>query len=186
MASAQKVQDPPPIQTAKVKVLAIEEATHNGSDSSVEQRMLDRIKKCLARAQHHNTPEAEAQAAWRMASRLMGEHNITQADILSQTTSRNDHAALGGHSTVAIVRTTGDTGRVINQTWVNDVENAMEIFFDCICYSTACHNSVEWTFCGIPANTVAAALAFETAHNLTLEWSRSKTGRGVKYSYCLA
>ena len=116
MARTQRAQGPPPIQTAKVKVLAVVEPTHDGRDSTVEQRILDRIKKCLARGRHPSTPEAEAQAAWRMASRLMGEQNITQADILGQTSGGKDHAALGGHSIVAIIRTTGDTGRVISQT----------------------------------------------------------------------
>jgi hypothetical protein len=46
----------------------------------------------------------------------------------------------------------------------------MEVFFDCKSYSTARPWSIEWTFYGIAPNTVAAAIAFEMAHNLILEW----------------
>lgn len=175
----------PPTQTAKVQVLAVHGQAGSDGTSNLEQRILDRIKKCLQRAQHPNTPESEAQAAWRMASRLMAQYNVTQADLLDQTTNDHDYAALGGESVVDITSTKGGLARANSQTWVHHVATAMTIFFDCQSYSTRRRSSVEWTFYGIAANTVAAAIAFEMAHNLTLEWARSKTGRSAKHSYCL-
>jgi len=175
--SSRNKLNPPPPQTAKVQVLAIQGQAGSDGNSNFEQRILDRIKKCFQRAKHPNTPESEAQAAWRMASRLMAQYNVTQADLLDRTTNDHDYAALGGQSVVDITSTKGSEARVISQTWVHDVAIAMTIFFDCRTYSTRRLASVEWTFYGIAANTVAAAIAFEMAHNLTLEWARSKTGK---------
>jgi hypothetical protein len=115
----------------------------------------------------------------------MAQYNVTQADLLDRTTNDDDYAALGGQSVVDITSTKGSEARVISQTWVHNAANAMTMFFDCQTYSTCRLASVEWTFYGIAANTVAAAMAFEMAHNLTLEWARSKTGKNAKHSYCL-
>ena len=146
-------------------------------DTSFEKKMMDRIKKCLARANHPNTPEREAQAAWRMSSRLMEQHNVTQADLIEKARLEDDYIALGGQSSVSITRVKDDGARITNQTWVSDIVDAMTTLFDCKAYSSARATSFEWTFYGIAANTVAAALALEMAHNLTLEWSRSKEGK---------
>ncbi|RMZ87741.1 hypothetical protein DV736_g5032, partial [Chaetothyriales sp. CBS 134916] len=175
----------PPAQVAKVRELADQKQVNNDRASNVEQRILDRIKKCLQRAEHPNTPESEAHAAWYMASRLMAQHNVTQSELLEKTTDDDDYAALGGQSVVEIIRSKGDKTRVVSQTWVHDIAVAMTVFFDCKTYSTSGRASIKWTFYGIAANTVAAAMAFEMAHNLTLEWARSKTGRNTKHSYCL-
>lgn len=37
-----------------------------------------------------------------MASRLMAQYNVTQADLLDQTTEDGDYAALGGQSVIEI------------------------------------------------------------------------------------
>lgn len=140
---------PSPSRTAKVIELAVEAATINERDSNIEERILDRIKKCLQRANHRNTPEAEAQAAWRMASRLMAQYNVTQADLLDQTTEDGDYAALGGQSVVAIRSTQESGSRVISQTWVHDVARAMTLFFDCQTYTAQSLASIEWTFMGL-------------------------------------
>lgn len=174
---------PPPLQKATVKKLARQEESKRRSDSTVDQRILDRIQKCLQRAKHPNTPELEAKAAWRMSSRLMAQYNVTQADLLAETTINNDFASFGGESVVAIVNDRDYDRDVINQAWVSDIAKAMTIFFDCAEYSVSDYDAIEWTFYGIAANTVAAAMAFEMAHNLTLEWARNK--KGVKHSYCL-
>lgn len=153
------------------------------NDSSIEKRILDRIKKCLATANHPNTGESEAKAAWRLSTRLMQQYNVSQADLLERATNEDDYAAMGGQSTVAISRAKNDGLRVTHQTWVNDVGFAMGVFFDCKSYSLARATSIDWTFYGPAANTVPAALAFEMAHNLALEWARTKGGD--KNSYCL-
>ncbi|KEF62076.1 uncharacterized protein A1O9_00048 [Exophiala aquamarina CBS 119918] len=115
----------------------------------------------------------------------MAQYNVTQADLLDRTTNEDDYAALGGHSVVDITSTKGSEVKVISQIWVHKVASAMTIFFDYRSYSTRRLTSVEWTFYGISANTVGAAMAFEIAHNLTLEWARGKTGKNAKHSYCL-
>ena len=174
---------PAPLQTAKVIELAEHKQVDATSDSAVEKKILDRIRKCLARANHPNTGESEAKAAWRMSTRLMQQYNVTQADLLEKATNEDDYSAIWGRSVVVIKRAKDDGRRVTFQTWVSDIGAAMQIFFDCKYYTTALGTSIEWTFYGIAANTVPAAMAFEMAHNLALEWARSK---GMdKNSYCL-
>jgi hypothetical protein len=46
-------------------------------------------------------------------------------------------------------------------------------------------NGIEWTFYGIAENTAAAAIAFEMAYNLIVEWARPYRGIGSRNSYCL-
>ena len=146
-------------------------------DASFQKKIMDRIKKCLARANHPNTPELEARAAWRMSSRLMEQHNVTQADLVEKASHEDDYIALGGLSIVSITRAKDDGAKITNQTWVGDIVDAMTTLFDCKAYSSARATSFQWTFYDIAANTVAAALALEMAHNQTLEWSRSKEGK---------
>ena len=173
---------PAPVQEAKVRELA--KVDHlEVKDSSIEKRILDRIRKCLATANHPNTGESEAKAAWHLSTRLMQQYNVTQADLLERAINKDDYAAMGGQSTVAISRAKDDGLRVTHQAWVNDVGAAMAIFFDCKHYTAARARSIDWTYYGPAANTVPAAMAFEMAHNLALEWARTKGAD--KISYCL-
>jgi Protein of unknown function (DUF2786) len=174
-------QGPPPTCKATVKELADHGRADRNGESMIDQQILDRIQKCLDRAKHPNTPELEAKAAWRMSSRLMAQYNVTHADLY-QATKNEDLINFAGRSVVAITHTKSDFVKVLHQAWVSDIANAMTTFFDCKWYSTARAFSVEWTFYGIAANTVAAAQAFEMAHNLCLEWARTKN---PKRSYCL-
>jgi hypothetical protein len=173
---------PPPRQTAKVKELA-EEKTSDHVATEVEANILTRIRKCLDRANHPNTPEMEAKAALHMSSRLMAQYNVTQADVLAQATDSGEQKQYAGQSTVSISSTKDRSAKVISQTWVHGVASAMMMFFDCKSYSTALKFSIEWTFYGIAPNTAAAAIAFEMAHNLILEWARGK--KSAVNSYCL-
>ena len=150
--------------------------------ASVDHSILERIKKCLSRANHPNTAELEAKTAWYMASRLMAEHNVTQADVLAQVTNEEDLAQVGGESTVALTNPSNPT-RVIVREWVHTIAWAMSELFDCSYYWVGKATSVQWVFYGIAANTVPAAMAFEMAHNLTLEWASRK--KGPKYDYCM-
>jgi polyhydroxyalkanoate synthesis regulator phasin len=173
---------PLPRQKATVKELA-EEKTGCHAQTEVEANILARIRKCLDRANHPTTPENEAKAALHMSSRLMAQYNVTQADVLAQTVDSEQQKQYAGQSRVSITCTRGPFAKVISQTWVQRVAGAMEVFFDCKTYSTAGAWSIDWTFYGIAPNTVAAAIAFEMAHNLILEWAREK--KGVINSYCL-
>src|SRR4051812_32859968 len=124
---------PPPRQTAKVKELA-EEKTFDHVTTEVEANILARIRKCLDRANHPNTPEMEAKAALHMSSRLMAQYNVTQADVLAQATDSGEQKQYAGQSTVSISSTKDRYTRAISQTWVHDVASAMMVFFDCNSY----------------------------------------------------
>jgi len=73
---------------------------------------------------------------------------------------------------VSIKRAEGSKNTVNKQGFVNSLSYAMQTFFDCKSYSTRIYTSVEWTFYGIAENTIAAAMAFEMAYNLIIEWAR--------------
>lgn len=157
--------------------------TEQTSKPAVEERILERIRKCLTKANHPGTPEAEAKAAFRMGSKLMAQHNITQAQAFEKE-KEGDQAQLGGESVVAI--TTVKNGKMVrNLAFTGSLAIAMEIFFDCKSYSTARRASIDWTFYGITTNTAAAAMAFEMAFNLTLNWASMKKGGSTRHSYCL-
>lgn len=73
----------------------------SSSVHDIDDGIIQRIKKCLDRAKHPNTAEAEAKAAFHLASRLMGQHNVSQADVLAHESPdlRRQYASL---STVPI------------------------------------------------------------------------------------
>jgi len=50
----------------------------------------DRIQALLSLAQHPNTPQAEAETALAMASKLMQKHGLTPSDIPDSATSQDD------------------------------------------------------------------------------------------------
>jgi len=106
-------------------------------------------------------------------------YHLTTSSLIAS----EEQTQYAGQSTVSITCTKDLFSKVISQTWVHDVASAMTVFFDCKAYSTALTRSIEWTFYGIAPNTVAAAIAFEMAHNLILEWARGK--KGTINSYCL-
>jgi hypothetical protein len=184
-AKAKARLGPPPPQTAKVSRLADDSSASITNNNGTDKAILDRIRKCLARANHPNTPEMEAQNAMRMASRLMQQFNVTQADLIEEKANTDDLASLGGHSTVSIVRSQDDGRRVTSHTWTHDLGAAMIRFFDCDYYTTGRQDSFDFTFYGIPTNTAGAAVTFEIAHNLILQWARRNEGKVAKNSYCL-
>lgn len=170
-------------QFAKVKTLADDHATPMDASTEIDQTILLRIRKCLDRANHPNTPEAEAQAALRMSSRLMQQHNINHSDMVATECATSEPSKLSGQSIVSILHK--DPGKkIIYETWVDQIAYAITIFFDCKDYSTQSLRCVDWTFYGIAINTVAAAMAFEMVHNLIQDWSMRKR-KGNKNSYRL-
>ena len=172
---------PPAPQTAKAHDLATDN-TPQPEKPIHESQILERIRKCLERANHENTPEMEAKAALRLSSRLMAQFNVTQADMLADATTSEDRVQLGGLSKVVVQSTKrGGHALVRIEKWAEDVASAMTVFFDCKYYKTARVVKVEWTFYGIATNTVAAAMAFEMAFNLIMEWSRAKKGGMMSY-----
>lgn len=175
-----------PAQKAEVTIVAADPATvdqNSTSQSDVEERILERIRKCLAKANHPDTPETEAKAAFRIASALMAQHNITQAQAFEKD-KENDQARLGGESIVAITAA-NEERKVLHLAFSHRLADAMDIFFDCKSYSTRFDASIEWTFYGIATNTAAAAMGFEMAYNLILSWGALKKGGSPRHSYCL-
>lgn len=157
--------------------------------AGVSAGILSRIQKSLALAKHPGTGEAEAQQALRLATRLMSSQNLTQADLLASSDAETNQAR-AGMSIVEIVSQTNASPR--NESWVNQVAVAVNLFFDVKAYSTSYANrtKLSWTFYGLAVNTVAAAHAFEMVHNQVLTWAYEKaaaklvSGKTGKNSYC--
>ncbi|QKX58218.1 uncharacterized protein TRUGW13939_05339 [Talaromyces rugulosus] len=96
---------PPPLQKATVKSLATDQPAPAAGNINVQDAVLSRLKKCLARGSHPNTSEKEARAALVIANRIMQQHNITQADMLAQeeksTKAGSKHVVMEGFVTTA-------------------------------------------------------------------------------------
>ena len=175
-----------PLYKASVKELA-DTGTIRASSSTagIDNAILQRIKKCLERANHPTTPEAEAKAAFHLASRLMGQYNVSQAEVLAHEPA-SAQRQYAGQSVVSIQLMDGDESKPVRyQSYVDALCSAMRRFFDCKSYSSNNYSSLELTFYGIAENTVAAAMSFEMAYNLIAEWARPYKGVGSKNSYCL-
>jgi hypothetical protein len=176
---------PLPLYTASIKELAETNTDKDTvSTADVDSAILLQIKKCLDRANHPGTAELEAKAAFHLASRLMGQYNVSQAEVLAHEPAAI-HRQYAGESVVSIKRIDGDQSKTVkHQSYVDNLCHAMGRFFDCEFYSTSTPLALEMTFYGIAENTVAAAIAFEIAYNLVTEWARSRRGAGCKNSYC--
>ena len=153
--------------------------------------VIERIKKCFARAEHENANEAEARAAFKMASKIMEQHNIQQSDLMEEMTA-SEREKRGGMSTVNIWPGTKgdqtfdaakDEGTAFNQGWVSWLIDAMTTFFDCSAYSTEHQKEIEWTFYGIAEHTISAAIAFEAIHNQIQDWAEKYRGVSTRNSY---
>lgn len=133
-------------------------------------------------------------AAMLLANRLMGQYNVSQAEVLAHEDS-DELQKHAGESIVAIKRLiesnkpNGKKQGVDRQGWVSTLAFAMSTFFDCRSYNQKCAYSINIVFYGLVYNTVAAAHAFEMSYNLVLEWARKVKGQGngksAKYAYCL-
>ncbi|KAH6684140.1 hypothetical protein B0J14DRAFT_572202 [Halenospora varia] len=123
-----------PTQQARVKTLAQESSAtqSNFSDSERGDRIIERIRKCFARGQHPNTPEAEAKASLKMAAKLMAQFNISYAQAAPKSDIGDDLAVLGitgDSSVVEIIHVDGK--QVKRQAFVGFLAEAISIFFDC-------------------------------------------------------
>jgi K+-sensing histidine kinase KdpD len=153
---------------ASVKELAVARTATTISDAIVQ-----RIEKCLQRANHKTTPKLEAKAAFNRASRLMQQHNVSQADVLARASSatQQEHA---GQSVVSIRRADGSPRMVSRQEFAEHIAYAMEKFFDCKSYSSKKLASMEWTFYGIAENTVTAAIYLRVGETDLYAWQKKK------------
>jgi hypothetical protein len=171
-----------PLQKATVIKTACEHQSQ--APARADKSVLEKIQKCLNRAYHAKASEAEAKTALFISQKLMSEHNVTQADLIAHD-DRSNKACYGGRSIVRIEKVTGSSRRVMREAFVERVATAMCTFFDCKSFSTDFGISVEWSFFGIASNTVAAAIGFEMAHNLILEWGCVYKGGAPTFSYRL-
>ncbi|KAF3480486.1 uncharacterized protein GIQ15_05833 [Arthroderma uncinatum] len=172
---------PSPRQKATVSKLA-DQVTVATSGAQVDDHILDRIKKCLDRASHPGTTEAEAKAALFLSQKLMGQYNVTNADLISKE-SADKQVQFSGSSIVTIAKTAEENVSVQNEGFVANAIHAITTFFDCECYSTRTRWSIKWTFYGIAENTVMAAKAFEMVYNLISQWTLAYRGRSARHSY---
>lgn len=128
----------PALYKASVKALAESSTiTVMGSTADIDNDLMLRMKKCIERANHSNTPEAEAKRALHHASRLMGQYNVTQAEVLAHEPP-DVQRQYAGQSVVSIIRIDGDKTKPVRHVgFVDEVCKAMRLFFDCKHYSTA-------------------------------------------------
>jgi hypothetical protein len=154
------------------------------TDHAVSGDTIQRIKKCLSRANHPATLESEAKAALHVASRLMAQHNVTQAEVLADE-SESSRLQFAGQSVVALRRSDGDRHKRIRiEGYMDYLTEAIQTFFNCKSYSTRKYGAMDYTFYGLTDNTVAAASAFEMVFNLASSWALKYRGRD-RTSYLL-
>lgn len=147
-----------------------------------DEKMM-RIIKCLEKCKHPNTTSAEGSAAMRLAQRLMADHNVAEAEVLSHMPVE-EQARRAARSVVSVRRVVDIGKNVRLGAFVWPLSNAMTIFFDCKYYSTLHTDEREFTFYGIAENTAFAAEAFKNIHNLIAEWARSEKGSDRR-DYCI-
>lgn len=151
--------------------------------SNVDRDVVERIRKCFARAYHANANENEQRAAFKMAHKIMKQYNISQAELMEEE-DKVARVERGGMSTVNIWPAK-EGALVKHQTWVNDLVCAIRKLFDCSAYSTSLPNSIEWTFYGVVGHTVSAAMAFEPVHNQIQTWAEKYPTVATRNSYSL-
>ena len=151
--------------------------------SNLDRGVVERIRKCFARANHANGNENEQRAAFKMAHKIMKQYSISQADLMEEE-DNIARAQRGGMSTVNIWQAK-EGSRVKHQLWVSDLVSAIQKFFDCSAYSTILPDNIEWTFYGVVGHTVSAAMAFEPVHNQIQTWAETYTTVATRNSYSL-
>lgn len=173
---------PAPKQQATVTKLA-NETPAVAKNSHTNGEILDRIKKCLDRAEHANANESEARAAMKIATRLMSQHNVTQAELIDNE-KLSEREQRGGLSLVKI-SPSKEGGHPVNWAWADEVVSAVTKLFDCDAFHTQSAHFLEWKFYGIAENTAFAAISFAVNHNLILHWADAFTTVQGRNSYCL-
>ncbi|KAG6911051.1 hypothetical protein DXG01_004565 [Tephrocybe rancida] len=178
--SPRKPKTPPkPLYTAKVIETATGTPSGSEEDASkvdrADSNVLARIRKAMKLATHPGTGEAEAKVAMRMATRLMAQQNITQADLIANETAE-ERSTRAGNSRVRLTSTAGKM--VKNQRWHSNATAAANEAFDVQLYTESPHQNryLDLVFYGLADNTVAAALAFEMLYNQIEVWVAEKKG----------
>ena len=115
---------PPALYKASARELAESDTiTVTGSTADIDNTIILRIKKCIERARHPNTPEVEAKRAFYLASRLMAQYNVSQAEVLAHQSPDRRGDTLGRVSFMSHVLT-GTQGNLYATTasWTSFVK----------------------------------------------------------------
>lgn len=178
----------PPLYTALVDVEAGSRSQR--TNSSRNEVIIARIKKCLARGNDRNAIPEDAKRALYKANQLKRQHDISEAELIENESPDKliEHA---GTSIVTIKRTDGDLSKPVQQhCYVDRLARAMTDFFICKHYSTRMKSrkictSINFHFYGVAGSTITAAHGFMMVYNLLSKWSRAYKGTSAQNSYCL-
>lgn len=113
-----------PAYVAKVKGLATFQSSPSDDNIKVGRDVIERIQSCLRRATHPHTPEAEAQTALRMASRLMEKHNVSQARMIAAEVDTEESQYRGGQSIVNVSKAV-PAPKKITSAWLDKSASAL-------------------------------------------------------------
>ncbi|KAF7296150.1 DUF2786 domain-containing protein [Mycena kentingensis (nom. inval.)] len=173
--------------TIRATDISPDKADSHARLAAIDVAVIGRIRKALALASHAGTGEQEAKAALRMASKLLDQYNVSQADIIAHETDA-EKLQRAGQSVVSIRSTVASHKPVDKFTWARTLSHAMTKFFGGKSYSTrfrlGARPRVEFTFYGLAEQTVAAAHAFEMTYNLISTWSLHPDIKGVNVRNC--
>jgi Protein of unknown function (DUF2786) len=98
--------------------------------ADIDDAIIQRITKFLQRANHPTAPEAEAKVALHLASRLMGQYNVSQAEIHAHEPPAAQ-MQYAGQSVVTVQHLDENPLKPVRQQrYVESLCNAMESFYE--------------------------------------------------------
>jgi hypothetical protein len=174
-------QHPPPTYKATV-IRCPEPRPIRTSNPSADSGALEKLRKCIERAQHPGSNENVVKAALFSAAQLMRRYNISQADLIIDLNAV-DLSKYIDHSVVKIQRADGRPDKRMSRcAYLNNLGYGIRRYFDCSGYSSKANNGtkITETFVGIAENAAAAANAYAMVYNSMADWARGTSG---KYSY---
>ena len=153
--------------------------------SDTDPKIMKRVQECLSKANHSTANPAEADAAMRQAARLMEQYNISRAEIFAKDPSLKDKQ-IPGASVVRIGHTdSSKSTKVLLFRCVEGLGFASTTYFDVAYFTQSWPTWVEFTFYGVPENTISAASAFEMLYNVSAQWGREEKCGDPQRSYLI-
>ncbi|KAJ5491568.1 hypothetical protein N7539_003135, partial [Penicillium diatomitis] len=168
----------------RASIIRSEETIHSQKPPGVNKAVLEKIQKCLDRAYHANASESEAKTALFISQRLMKEHSVTQADLMTNDKG-SSKSRYDSESNVRVDKVAGVSNKIKLETFAMNLSWAMCVFFDCQYFTTHMDTHIILTFYGIAESAMAAASAFEMTHNFVAEWACAYKGGAPSLSYSL-
>lgn len=145
----------------------------NANEAS--QSMRKKIRNMIECALHPRTPTTEAEHAMRLASKLMRQYNLEQADIMRNV---DDNSILGAVYVVEIRKTSGKTAtqtRMAIPVWISEVASTCAGLCGVKVILHQMPSHAEFKFFGVEQNAHMAALGFEATINATFENAETLT-----------